>query len=149
MNKETLKTILKPVLKECIEEILAEQGLLKVLAEAQNVDVVKEEVKKDIKKEELKSNIKKMIDATPQVVKQAVNETQQRMQQELKQAGLLTKNFDPFANTKALTEAQATDGAAARGPLAGIDPQDKGVDISGIMNMAAGKWKAHMGGKSK
>jgi hypothetical protein len=30
-----------------------------------------------------------------------------------------------------------------------VDPSDKGVDISGIMNMAAGKWKAHMGGKGK
>ena len=149
MNKETLKTILKPVLKECIEEILAEQGLLKVLAEAQNVEVVKEEVRKDIKKEELKNNIKKMIDATPQVVKQTVNETQERMKKELKQAGLLTKAFDPFAGTKALTEAQASDTAGAKGPLAGIDPNDKGVDIGGIMNMAAGRWKAHMGGKSK
>jgi hypothetical protein len=144
MNKDTLKSLLKPVLKECLEEILAEQGLLKVLAEAQ----ITETPKIEPKKQEMRRHIEKLIDKTPQVVKQAVTETQQRMQKELKSAGLLTNNFDPFAGTKPLTEAQAS-GGPAMGPLSSVDPSDKGVDISGIMNMAAGKWKAHMGGKGK
>jgi len=144
MNKDTLKSLLKPVLKECLEEILAEQGLLKVLAEAQIVETPKVEPKK----QEMRRHIEKLIDRTPQVVKQAVNETQARMQKELKQAGLLTNSFDPFAGTKPLTEAQAK-GAGPTGPLSSIDPSDKGVDISGIMNIAAGKWKAHLGGKGK
>jgi hypothetical protein len=144
MNKDTLKSLLKPVLKECLEEILAEQGLLKVLAEAQ----IAETPKVEPKKQEMRRHIEKLIDKTPQVVKNAVNETQQRMQKELKSAGLLTNSFDPFAGTKPLTEAQAA-GVAPAGPLSSVDPSDKGVDISGIMNMAAGKWKAHMGGKGK
>lgn len=143
MNKDTLKTILKPVLKECLEEILAEKGLLTVLAEAQVA-----EVKAEPKKQEIKKHIQKLVGEAPQAARRVVNETQQRMQKELQQAGLLTKNFDPFAGTKALTESQAA-GAAPVGPLSSVDPQDKGVDISGIMGMAAGKWKAHMGGKSK
>ena len=36
-----------------------------------------------------------------------------------------------------------------RGPLKDIDPTDPGIDISGIMDIASGKWKAHMGGKGK
>lgn len=143
MNKDTLKTILKPVLKECLEEILAEQGLLKVLAEAQVA-----EVKADPKKQEIKKQLQKLVSDAPQAAKRVVNETQQRMQKELQQAGLLTKNFDPFAGTKPLTEAQAV-GKPTGGPLNGVDPEDKGVDISGIMNMAANKWKAHLGGKGK
>lgn len=143
MNKDALKTILKPVLKECLEEILAEQGLLKVLAEAQVA-----EVKLEPKKQEIKKQLQKLVGEAPQIAKRAVNETQQRMQKELKQAGLLTKNFDPFAGTKPLTESQAS-GSPTGGPLSGVDPEDKGIDISGIMNMAAGKWKAHLGGKGK
>lgn len=143
MNKDALKTILKPVLKECLEEILAEQGLLKVLAEAQVA-----EVKLEPKKQEIKKQLQKLVGEAPQIAKRAVNETQQRMQKELKEAGLLTKNFDPFAGTKPLTESQAA-GTAPPGPLNSVDPEDKGIDISGIMNMAAGKWKAHLGGKGK
>lgn len=143
MNKEALKTILKPVLKECLEEILAEQGLLKVLAEAQVT-----EVKIEPKKQEIKKHIQKLVGDAPQVAKKAINETHERMQKELREAGLLNRNFDPFAGTKPLTESQAA-GAAPVGPLSGVDPQDKGVDISGIMNMAANKWKAHLGGKGK
>jgi hypothetical protein len=143
MNKEALKTILKPVLKECLEEILTEKGLLNVLAESQVA-----EIKIEPKKQEIKKQIQKIVGDVPQVAKKAINETQQRMQKELQQAGLLTKNFDPFAGTRPLTEAQAA-GAAPVGPLGSVDPSEKGVDISGIMGMAAGKWKAHMGGKGK
>ena len=152
MNKESLKTILKPVLKECLEEILAEQGLLKVLAEAQigSEEVVVETKKQEpVKKPEIKDRIQKKVVEAKELVKQELNENHKRMQQELRQAGLLNNKFNPFAGTKALTESQASDTQAARGPLASVDPQDKGVDISGIVGMAAGKWKAHMGGKGK
>jgi hypothetical protein len=65
------------------------------------------------------------------------------MRNELKKKGLLTNKFDPFAGTKPLTESQASGNGMAR------DPQDQGVDISGIMEIAAGNWKAHLGRKNK
>jgi hypothetical protein len=137
MDTKELKTILKPLIKQCIREVLMEEGFNKVLAETKNeafseTKPINEVAKKEAVKKE-PSNF---------------NENRKKMLDEIGKAGYISKNFDPFAGSKPLTEAQAS-GAPASGPLSQVDPADPGVDISGIMNMAAGKWKAHLGGKSK
>jgi hypothetical protein len=147
MDKKELKGLLRPIVKELIKETLAEYGAAALMAEAKITTPVEQKV------------IKKDFENTyrERVVVPSVNtktaETKKRMDEELKRAGLLSKQFNPFSGTKALTESQAAAGnadapaASPYGPPGGLDPTDPGIDISGIMNMASGKWAAHMGGK--
>jgi len=137
MDKETLKDILKPILKESIREVLLEEGLLKMLSEVKATEV-KQSVKKPTYSKEFIKDVKPIAEN----VKTEQQEAHDRMRNELKKKGLITNKFDPFAGTKALTEAQASGNG-------GADPQDPGIDISGIMDIAAGKWQAHLGGKRK
>lgn len=138
MDKETLKDILKPILKESIREVLLEEGLLKMLSEVKAT-----EVKQSAKKPTYSKEFIKDVKPVTEVKNSEQEESLQKVRNELKKKGLLTNQFDPFAGTKPLTEAQASGNSPAR------DPSDQGVDISGIMNIAADKWQAHMGGKRK
>ena len=48
---------------------------------------------------------------------------------------------DIFENVEPISSAGSpTTAPAASGPLAGQDPNDPGVNITGIMKIAAGKW---------
>lgn len=138
MDKETLKDILKPILKESIREVLLEEGLLKMLSEVKAT-----EVKQSVKKPTYSKEFVKDVKPVNETKNSEQEENLQRVRNELKKKGLLTNKFDPFAGTKPLTESQA------KGNGIGRDPEDQGIDISGIMDIAAGKWQAHMGGKRK
>lgn len=138
MDKETLKDILKPILKESIREVLLEEGLLKMLSEVKATEV-KQAVKKPTYSKEFVKDVKPITETRNSEQQENI----QRVRNELKKKGLLTNKFDPFAGTTPLTEAQAAGNGVGR------DPEDKGVDISGIMSIAADKWQAHLGGKRK
>ena len=120
MDKSELKKIIKPLIKECIREVLMEQGLSKMISESvvPTSNVVN---KQSIKQQSDRNNAQ-------------INESRKKMLEEIGRSGYMNSTFDPFVNTKALTEGQATDGAASYGPLTGVDPNDPGVDISNLMN---------------
>jgi len=133
MNKEELKKIIKPLIKECIREVLMEDGLKNIISEAQasSQPIEKQQVTFKTEKPILTENRKKLLD-------------------EIGKSGYMTNKFDPFANTVPLTEAQASNKGPSTGPLKDVDPSDPGVDISGIMSGSNQKiWKALVGGKSK
>lgn len=134
MDKAELKKLLKPLMKECIREVLMETGLQKMISET----VVEQPV-------ERKQVAYKQAPVAQQ--KPQINENQKKMLEEIKNSKLLNNKFDPFANTTALTEAQAV--GAATGPLSSVDPNDPGVDISNLMNGNKNVWKALVGGKGK
>ena len=133
MDKAELKKIIKPLIKECIREVLIEQGLSKMISES--VDIAPIQQTQTIKKQSTQDN------------KPVINEARKKMIEEIGKSGYMNSRFDPFANTTALTEGQASDGGASHGPLSGIDPSDPGVDISGLMNGNKNVWKALVGGK--
>jgi len=129
MDKTELKKLLKPLMKECIREVLMENGLQKILSEA----VVSQPEQKQVTQKVSNTQEK------PQI-----NEARKKMLEDIGKSGYLNSKFDPFANTKPLTEAQA---AGAPSPMGGIDPDDSGVDISNLMNGNKNVWKALVGGK--
>lgn len=127
MKKNDLKSMLKPLIKECIKEIIFEEGVLSsIIREAQG-SPVKEAIQesKPFSKfvEEPKDN--KRLDETRKAMRKAIAE---RM-----------GDFDPFEGTSPLTNQQAS-GGPSQSPMAGVDPGDKGVDISNIPGMK--KWGA-------
>lgn len=137
MDKAAIKKVFKPLIKECIREVLMEHGLSSMLQEAVAAPVAapRQQVQKQTPTQKQPEQ------------KQQINEARKAMLEGIGKSGYLNSRFDPFSNTKALTESQASDGAAGSGPLAGIDPNDPGIDISGFMNGNANKWKALVGGK--
>jgi len=130
MKKTELKSVLKPFIKECIKEIIFEEGVLSsIIREAQGAtgQVIKEQ-KEDkpftkFVKEDPKRNEK--LEETRKAMRRAISE---RM-----------GDFDPFEGTKTLSESQASGGPSSS-PMAGTDPADKGVDISNIPGF--GNWGA-------
>lgn len=134
-NKSELKKVIKPLIKECIREVLMEQGFMKLVSES--VSPQKQAVE----------TIKKPLQEIKQQPKQQTNTNQKLMAEEIRKSGFVSRNFDPFANTTALTEAQAA--GTPMGPMSSIDPNDSGVDISDLMNGNKNVWKALVGGKGK
>lgn len=142
MDKTQFKKILKPLMKECLKEILMEQGMLKVLSEA-----VQAEAPKQVQP------VKQPLTEAKTVEKnEKVEEYKKKMLESIGKSGYVNSEFNPFANTEALNEGQAPTSEPKLGMKSNIDPavlNNPGVDISGLMAMSKNAWKAHMGGKGK
>ena len=128
MKNNKLKKVLKPLIKECIKEIIFEEGVLSsIIREAQGTP------EKQIVKEE--KPFTKFVKEPKKESKQ-LNETRKKMRKAIAEK---LGNFDPFEGTTPLTSQQAS-GAPTQSAMAGVDPNDTGVDISNIPGM--GKWGA-------
>ena len=132
------KSELKKIIKECVKEVLFEEGILSSLvaevafgiSKAQNqileqnnpqprkvtqIDIEAVEEAKEEKRKKLLETKRKMIDAMGKA------------------------NFNSvFEGTEPLPQTSAT--APAHSPLSGKDPNDAGVDISALFSLAGNKW---------
>ena len=132
MKSDKLRKVLKPLIKECIKEIIFEEGVLSsIIREAQGSPV-----KEIIKEEKKKNTFSKFMKEDKQESKQIV-EARDKMRKAI--AGKIGADFDPFEGTKPLSESQAS-GNPSQSPMSGIDSNDKGVDLSNIPGM--GNWAA-------
>ena len=144
MKKSELKKILKPLIKECIKEAIFEEGVLSGIIT---------EVARGVNN--LHTN-----GAAPVIAKPPADPTLQRMQrnafseqstgklQEHKKKLMAAIGGEAFNNrnlfegtTPTLGEASPTQQAAA---MSGVEPTDKGVDISGLFGAVGRNWTAHM-----
>jgi len=143
MNKKELKQLIKPLVKECIKEALLEEGMLST--------VIAEVVKGTSGLVEQRSH--KIQETTERVLdtnEDAMRRLQERkVQQQTQKRKLLDAigagaygGVDLFEGTEPLTKAgKVGDGASAQGALSSYAPDDSGVDISGLLNLAGGSWK--------
>jgi len=161
MDKKDLKKLLKPLMKECIKELLMEEGMLKVISES--VEPIRESRQQMLGQRE-PQQIEQARRTYPegtllqdqQEARKLFEEKRKRMLDEIGRSGYLN-GVNPFEGTQALSEAQSPDrqsGVVSERQklppaIKDIDPSDPGVNITGIMNLAAGKWKMHLGGKGK
>lgn len=161
MDKKELKKILKPLMKECVRELLMEEGMFKVLSEVvQPVRESRHQGLGQLEPQQLENVRKTYPQGTllqdPQDTRRKIEENRKRMLDEIGKKGYLN-GVNPFEGTEALAESQSperqpgvvSDRQKVPPVIKDIDPADPGVDIRGIMNLAAGKWKTHMGGKGK
>ena len=156
MTKVELIKILKPLMKECIKELLMEAVMSKILSETvqkaqQNIQITDNTV---FSKKETPQN------DNDQQKSMQIQEYRKKMLQEIGKSGYVASGFNPFQNTTSLSTNEAPvendQISESREPsrntppaMNSINPDDPGVDIRGIMSMAAGKWKTHLGGKGK
>jgi|TARA_R110000824_G_scaffold197409_3_gene380824 hypothetical protein len=143
MKKSQLKQILKPIVKECINEALIEQGLLS--------NIISEVVKglQPIHTQPSIPTPNKQLTFQKQQLEEQRQELEYQKQQQLKEqkrklldaAGFGT---DIFAGTEPIQGGITTEGkdpsGGPGGALAGVEPSDPGVDISGIMALGGRNW---------
>tara|TARA_R110002012_G_scaffold247649_1_gene423291 strand:+ start:241 stop:672 length:432 start_codon:yes stop_codon:yes gene_type:complete len=141
MKKNELKALIKPVVKECIHEVLLESGLLtnivSEVAQGMNQNVIVEnkqktsdalfnddlQMKKQVQKtnNQLKQHRKKLMDS---IGSEAYN------------------GINLFEGTEPLSNREATSSGPKPGSVDLGDPSDSGVDISSLIGGATQVWKA-------
>jgi len=133
MNKKELKTILKPLVKECIYETLLEEGLL---------SNVVAEVAKGLQDTILVEKTTPPPARPPVSMQQQNNESRTKLLAHKKSLmdaiGKEAYNgVNLFEGTDALSTQEPKQGSADLG-----DPRDSGVDISSLMGKSSAIWEA-------
>ena len=136
MNKTQLKALIKPVVKECIQEVLIEEGLLtevvSQVAAGMNQQPIVENKQK--KKDNNLFNEDLQMKRKTQEVNQKLQEHRKKL---LDSIGKDAYNgVDLFEGTEPVKQA-GTPGASHRPNVLGDDPSDAGVDISSLMGNAS------------
>ena len=142
MKKQDLKQLIKPLVKECIHEVLIEEGLLStVVCEVAKgmqdnliVEAPRTKASSQIVDEDMQMK-RKMRESKKQMT--------QRRQKLMDAVGTDAYNgVNIFEGTEPLTKG-GTPGASKQPPsVLGENPSDPGVDISGLLGGASRLWKA-------
>jgi len=147
MDKNSLKKVIKPLIKECLTEILYEQGLNKLIEES--IKTRQREVVKENKEEE--SYAVKEVKFMKQNSENKPNKIQEAKKQLLERISM--GGFDPFAGSAPM-ENDPEQIAESLNPEASVVPgiQGRGVDISSLLGQNKEVWKTFttaLNGKGK
>jgi hypothetical protein len=138
MNINEIKKLLKPLIKETVKEVLFESGVLSgIVAEVakgmqgqviqESKQIFKQPVSSGPTPDEVKKRKKELLDAIGKDAFKGVD------------------IFEGVEKTRIPEQSQTTQGS----PLAGLAPDDAGVDISGIIALGGKNWNALVKGKTK
>jgi hypothetical protein len=135
MNKSELKALLKPLIKECIKESLLEDGILS------NVIV---EVTKGLNATPLVEH-KKVASPKAEPKREApVRSVNERLAEHKKKL-MSAIGSDAYGGVNLFEGTSPAPGQASAmqeaSPMSGTDPNDSGIDISGIMAVGGNRWK--------
>ena len=144
MNKKELKALIKPLVKECIKEALFEEGMLST--------VISEVVKGtsglivEQRQEKIKETTEKVLDTNEDVMHRLQDRKQKSSNQKRKLLDAIGTSayggVDLFEGTEPLRKGgDANTGAQPQGALSNYAPEDAGVNIEGLLNIAGGSWK--------
>ena len=133
MDKAELKAVLKPLIKECIKEAIFEDGVLSgIISEvAQGLSAG--------------APLVEQRKPTPKRANPAPSQRQQAMKQERKQL-LDSINKDAYNGVNVFEGIEATSPGVgtptpkAGNPLGDVAPNDPGINIDGILNIAGDSW---------
>jgi len=131
MKKSELKRLLKPIVKECIQETLLEEGLLSnIISEVvKGLGTTRQPI---VEQKQNDDEIRKMQLQEKQKRSQKINDTRKKMLDVIGQSSY--NGVDLFEGTTPMTTTGSPrDSSSPQGPLSNIDPNDAGVDISGLM----------------
>jgi len=125
MKTQQIKKILKPLIKECIKEVMFEDGTLSTIIS----EVLKGATPQNVVYE---AKVPSQIEATQKASQRRNLKLQEQKRQILDAIGREAYNgvdlFEGTTPTKATKE--ATMSPQGSSPLDGVDPSDAGVDIS-------------------
>ena len=141
MNKTKLKKLTKPVVKECIQEVLIEEGLLTEVVS----QVAAGMSRQPIVENKPKKRNDKLFNEDLQM-KRKTREANKKLQEHRKKlldsiGGDAYNGVDLFEGTEPLRNT-GTPGQVHTPNVLGDDPNDAGVDISSIMGNSSKIWQA-------
>jgi histone H3/H4 len=141
MNKAQLKKLIKPVVKECIQEVLIEEGLLTEVVS----QVAEGMSNKQIAKPVTKKTDENLFNEDLQMKRKA-KEANQKLREHRKRLldsiGKDAYNGVDLGGRRIIKKSAGTPGAAHRPNVLGDDPEDSGVDISSLVGNASKVWQA-------
>ena len=148
MNKKELKQLIKPIVKECINEVLLQEGVLSsIISEVmKGSSAITETPPRPTRKERIMDSTKKVNDDHSETMRR-LQERKIRSQDRKKKLLDAIGNdayggVDLFEGTQALNSSgNPSPTAQGQGVLSGYAPEDAGVDITGLLNIAGGSWK--------
>ncbi len=133
------KSELKSIIKECVKEILFDEGVLSNLVAEVAFGITKAQ------SQILESQKQETISPPPvhRPNSEKIEEEKRKKILETKRKMLdaigSEKMKGVFEGTEPLRESQGQ--ASAHSPLSGRDPSDAGIDITGIFNLAGHRWQ--------
>jgi len=141
MKKSDLKQLIKPLVKECIHEVLLEEGLLS--------NIISEVVKGtqgNLVVETRRGQPEQMFNENMQMKRKTDESRQQLKEHRRKLLDAVGKEayngVNLFEDTTPIKQGGNPTGAPEIPSVLGDDPADAGVDISSIMGGAAQIWQA-------
>ena len=152
MNKSQLKKLIKPVVKECIQEVLIEEGLLAEVVSQVSAGLTKQPI---VETRETKTSMglgkrtnipnDKLFNEDLRMKRksqEANKKLQEHRRKLLDSIGTDAYNgVDLFEGTEPMKQS-GTPGVAHKPNVLGDDPNDAGVDISSLMGNSSKVWQA-------
>ena len=135
MNKNELKQVLKPLIKECIREVIFEEGALSSVVS----EVVKGMGQPIVETKQKFPTKQKPQYETDEQAKTRLDAKRKKMMEAVGSDAYNGVNL--FEGT---TPAPAPE-QRGQGPLDGVAPNDPGVDISSVMGKSAAIWSKMVG----
>lgn len=135
MKKEQFAKLIKPIIKECIQEALVESnlisGIISEVVKGMGTPPQQSKITEQKRKYESDEEAKKR----RQEKEQKLNQTRKTLLESINKDAY--GGVDIFEGT---TPMQESNSSGPSGALDGTDPNDAGVDISGILNIGGDKW---------
>ena len=141
MKKNDLKKLIKPLVKECINEVLIEEGLLSnVVAE------VAKGMQQSVIVESAPPTKQKDFDADLRMRRKTADTRKKLQEHRAKMMESVGKDayngVNLFEGTEALTSYEAAPKEKKQGAVDLGDPRDSGVDISSLVGNSSAIWQA-------
>ena len=132
---------LKSIVKECVKEVLFEEGVLSNLVAEVAFGITKAQglvTEQVVKPQPSKINQEKEIAKAQEAKRKQLLETKRKMLDAMGSS----KMANVFEGTEPLKQGGAPGSSPGASPLSGHDPNDSGVDISALFGLAGKKWNA-------
>ena len=137
MKKEQLQKILKPLIKECIKEVIFEEGVLSNIIKEVAVGIGSQQTIVESVQEPSQDFSRQRVELQEEA-RAAMQEKKRRLEESM--GGGFSGIFD---STEPLSSGGSVQKeGSAQSPLSAYAPNDAAVDINGLMNIAGGhNWK--------
>lgn len=135
MKKQELQKILKPLIKECIKEVIFEEGVLSNLIKEVAAGLGPQQTIVEAKAEAPVQDFSRQAVQLQEEQRLALEERKRKIEESIGLGNVL-EGVEPLSSGGAPGE------PSSKSPLSGYAAGDPGVDISGLMAIAGGhNWK--------
>lgn len=134
------KSELKNIIKECVKEILFEEGVLSNLVAEVAFGITKAQqtiVESAPVQQTNTASLKEAREQEQEAKRKKLLETKRKMLDAMGSSKLA----NVFEGTEPLKQGGQPGKVSPHGPMSGRDPNDAGVDISGLFGLAGQKWQ--------